>query len=148
MEASSSSSSSDADLSTLLNKKANFESAVQTLQQRVQSARTPAALQQQLPYVTRVHVLLKARYSIPGFWAAGLRLFQAVAAHGQAPAALDKGTRDKLQAYMADACQFAEPPDEQQPAREMTLGELYLGLPPPQVHNHAHHATCHWYLQC
>jgi hypothetical protein len=67
------------DLKQRLERKATFEAAVKELTFAVQALSTadsPTALNADL--VTRVHTLLKARYSNPAFWKAGLELFIAV----------------------------------------------------------------------
>jgi hypothetical protein len=67
------------DLKQRLERKATFEAAVKELTFAVQALSTadsPTALNADL--VTRVHTLLKARYSNPAFWKAGLELFNAV----------------------------------------------------------------------
>lgn len=69
------------DLKQRLERKATFETAVQELTSAVKalsSSDTPtAAAVSQLDLVPRVHTLLKARYSNPAFWKAGLELFRA-----------------------------------------------------------------------
>lgn len=59
-----------------LERKATFEAAVKELTTAVRATSdTPPAA---LDLVPRVHTLLKARYSNPAFWKAGLELFKAV----------------------------------------------------------------------
>lgn len=67
------------DIKQRLERKATFEAAVKELTCAVQAlsaADSPTALNADL--VARVHTLLKARYSNPAFWKAGLDLFKAV----------------------------------------------------------------------
>lgn len=46
---------------------------------------------------------------------------------------LDRSTIDKLSSYAEDAKHFIETSDEVAAPRQPTLGELFLGLPPPLV---------------
>lgn len=109
-----------------LGKKAHFEDAVRQLTQQAMLGTHSA--EQLLPLAARTHALLKARYTAPGFWQAGQRLWRALLEHpGDA---LAPGDKAKLAAYLADAQQFSEPGEEAGP-REPTLGELLFGLPPP-----------------
>ncbi len=64
------------DLRQRLERKATFEAAVKELTCAVKAAGTQADFHADL--VARVHTLLKARYSNPAFWKAGLELFKAV----------------------------------------------------------------------
>jgi hypothetical protein len=70
------------DLKQRLERKATFEAAVKQLTCAVRAlgpSHTPAAAAAaELDLVPRVHTLLKARYSNPAFWKAGLELFSAV----------------------------------------------------------------------
>jgi len=68
------------DLKQRLERKATFEAAVKDLTCAIKAlgtADTPATAAD-LTLVPRVHTLLKARYSNPAFWKAGLELFKAV----------------------------------------------------------------------
>lgn len=71
------------DLKQRLERKVTFEAAVKQLTCDVKAlspSDTPAAAAAaaELDLVPRVHTLLKARYSNPAFWKAGLELFRAV----------------------------------------------------------------------
>jgi hypothetical protein len=66
-----------ADLKQRLERKATFEAAVKELTAAVQAPSSQPAAAEALELVPRVHTLLKARYSNPAFWSAGLGLFRA-----------------------------------------------------------------------
>jgi hypothetical protein len=73
------------DLKQRLERKATFEAAVKELTCAVKAlspsdtvASAAATAGAELDLVPRVHTLLKARYSNPAFWKAGLELFKAV----------------------------------------------------------------------
>ena len=69
------------DLKQRLERKATFEAAVKELTQAVKdlspSSAEATATAAGFELVPRVHTLLKARYSNPSFWKAGLELFKA-----------------------------------------------------------------------
>jgi len=120
------------DLKQRLERKATFAAAVKDMTCAIKALTADtASAAAVLERVPRVHTLLKARYSNPAFWKAGLELFNAVQASGHAPAALQA----KLPGFLKDAEAFVseglEADTPQQP-RQQTLGELLLGLPPPQ----------------
>lgn len=66
-----------AELKKRLEKKATFEAAVKDLNSRLQSPGVQEpALVELLELCSRVHALLKARYSNPAFFRAGLDLYK------------------------------------------------------------------------
>eukprot|EP00878_Enallax_costatus_P002103 GHUV01002270.1.p1 GENE.GHUV01002270.1~~GHUV01002270.1.p1 ORF type:complete len:347 (+),score=121.21 GHUV01002270.1:142-1182(+) len=121
------------DMRKQLEKKATFESAVKSLRAQLQQPTTSEAdLGELLDCCNRVNTLLKARYSSISFWNAGLDLYKAAAGVASATPAL-RSHIPKLNGYIAAAEAFlAGDTEEPAAARLQTLGELLLGLPPPQ----------------
>ncbi|WIA22749.1 hypothetical protein OEZ86_009706 [Tetradesmus obliquus] len=118
-----------------LEKKATFEAAVKELKAQIQDPSLPEpAVAELLQLCSRVATLLKTRYANPAFFRAGLDLFKVAIACASATPALRQWL-PKLSSYAAEAHAFlssdTEQP-EQSSSRQQTLGELLLGLPPPQ----------------
>ncbi|KAF6265544.1 ABI3-interacting protein 2-2 [Scenedesmus sp. NREL 46B-D3] len=123
-----------AELKQLVEKKATFEAAVRELKAKLQDPRLPEpALAELLQLSSRVATLLKTRYANPAFFRAGSDLFKAAIACCSATPSVRQWL-PKVRSYAAEADAFLGS-DSEQPelsSRQQTLGELLLGLPPPQ----------------